>query len=115
MPRPEVFLGVCSASHAMQTVQIMTGFEPVVRDPKQDWVVVDVNSTTACALTSVKMLVATAHMEAGVRSRDRTMSEEINRLVLDHVCDFLLTPSYYADDNLRQEGIAEEKSCALAT
>ena len=111
MPRPDVYLGVGSASHAVQTAQIMTGFEPVVRDWKPDWVVVvgDVNSTMACALTSVKMLVPTAHVEAGLRSRDRTMPEEINRLVTDHVCDLLLTPSYDADDNLRREGIDAEK------
>ena len=109
MPKPDVYLGVGSASHAVQTANVMTGFETVVRDHTPDWVVVvgDVNSTMACALTSVKMLVRTAHVEAGLRSNDRTMPEEINRIVTDHVCDLLLTPSPDADENLRAEGIPE--------
>ncbi|HEV3469041.1 MAG TPA: UDP-N-acetylglucosamine 2-epimerase (non-hydrolyzing) [Pyrinomonadaceae bacterium] len=107
MPRPDVHLGVGSGSHARQTAAVMERFEPVVLEEKPDWVVVvgDVNSTLACALVCAKLLVRVAHVEAGLRSRDRTMPEEINRLVTDQLSDLLLTPSADADRNLLAEGI----------
>ena len=107
LPEPDVYLGVGSASHAAQTAAVMQRFEPVVLALKPDWVVVvgDVNSTLACALVCAKLGVRVAHVEAGLRSRDRTMPEEINRLLTDQVADLLLTPSADADQNLRAEGI----------
>jgi UDP-N-acetylglucosamine 2-epimerase (non-hydrolysing) len=106
-----MYLGVGSASHAAQTAAIMQRFEPVVLKEKPDWVVVvgDVNSTLACALVCAKRSVKVAHVEAGLRSRDRTMPEEINRLLTDQISDLLLTPSADADDNLLAEGIAPER------
>ena len=111
MPEPEVYLGVGSASHAAQTAAIMRAFEPVVIKQKPDWVLVvgDVNSTLACALVCAKLGIKVAHVEAGLRSRDRTMPEEINRLLTDQIADLLLTPSQDADANLRAEGIPEER------
>lgn len=111
MPTPDHFLNVGSGSHAEQTARIMIAFEPVVRDWRPDWVVVvgDVNSTVACALVCAKLGVRVAHVEAGLRSRDRTMPEEINRLVTDQLADLLLTPSTDADANLRNEGVDEAK------
>jgi len=111
MPEPEVYLGVGSASHAAQTAAIMRAFEPVVMKEKPDWVLVvgDVNSTLACALVCAKLGIKVAHVEAGLRSRDRTMPEEINRLLTDQIADLLLTPSPDADANLRAEGIPEER------
>jgi UDP-N-acetylglucosamine 2-epimerase (non-hydrolysing) len=111
MPEPDVYLGVGSGSHAQQTSSIMQAFEPVVVKEQPDWVVVvgDVNSTLACALVSVKLGVKVAHVEAGLRSRDRTMPEEINRLLTDQIADLLLTPSRDADQNLVAEGIPAER------
>ena len=107
LPRPDVDLNVGSAPHAEQTARVMTAFEPVVADRRPDWVVVagDVNSTMACALVCAKLHVPVAHLEAGLRSFDRTMPEEINRVVTDHVADLLLTPSADADENLLREGV----------
>jgi UDP-N-acetylglucosamine 2-epimerase (non-hydrolysing) len=107
LPPPDMDLGVGSSSHAAQTAAIMQAFEPVVLTRKPDWVVVvgDVNSTIACALVAVKLGVKVAHVEAGLRSRDRSMPEEINRLLTDQIADLLLTPSRDADANLRAEGI----------
>src|SRR6266481_3769558 len=111
LPQPDVYLGVGSASHAAQTAAIMERFEPVVIKEKPDWVMVvgDVNSTLACALVCVKLGIKVAHVEAGLRSRDRSMPEEINRLLTDQIADLLLTPSQDADANLRAEGIPEER------
>ena len=111
IPEPDHHLEVGSASHAVQTARIMTAFEPVILEEKPDWVVVvgDVNSTIACALVAVKLGVKVAHVEAGLRSRDRTMPEEINRLLTDSISDLLLTTSQDADENLRREGIPDEK------
>jgi UDP-N-acetylglucosamine 2-epimerase (non-hydrolysing) len=111
MPQPDVYLGVGSASHAAQTAAVMERFEPVVLQEKPDWVLVvgDVNSTLACALVCVKLGVKVAHVEAGLRSRDRTMPEEINRLLTDQIADLLFTPSADADENLRAEGIPEDR------
>src|SRR6188474_325901 len=111
LPQPDIHLGVGSGSHAAQTAAIMERFEPVVLEEKPDWVLVvgDVNSTIACALVCVKLGVKVAHVEAGLRSRDRTMPEEINRLLTDQIADLLFTPSRDADANLRAEGITEER------
>ena len=111
MPEPEIHLGVGSASHAVQTAAVMKAFEPVVEKEKPDWVIVvgDVNSTLACALVCVKLGVKVAHVEAGLRSRDRTMPEEINRLLTDQIADILFTPSSDADANLIAEGISPER------
>lgn len=111
MPKPDIHLGVGSASHAVQTARIMTEFEPVVLAEIPDWVVVvgDVNSTIACALVCAKLGVKIAHVEAGLRSRDRSMPEEINRILTDSISDLLFTTSQDADENLKQEGIPAEK------
>ena len=107
LPEPDVYLGVGSASHAQQTAAVMQLFEPVVLQERPDWVLVvgDVNSTLACALVCSKLGVRVAHVEAGLRSRDRSMPEEINRLLTDQLSDLLLTPSADADRNLIAEGI----------
>lgn len=111
IPRPDINLEVGSASHAEQTARIMLAFEKVLIDHQPDWVVVvgDVNSTMAASLVAAKMLVKVAHIEAGLRSRDRTMPEEINRLVTDALADLLLTPSRDGDENLLREGLAPAK------
>jgi UDP-N-acetylglucosamine 2-epimerase (non-hydrolysing) len=111
LPEPDVYLGVGSSSHAQQTAAVMQSFEPVVLREQPDWVLVvgDVNSTLACALVCSKLGIRVAHVEAGLRSRDRTMPEEINRLLTDQISDLLLTPSEDADANLRAEGIPQER------
>lgn len=111
MPTPDEFLNVGSGTHAAQTATVMTAFEPVLAKHRPDWVLVvgDVNSTLACALVCAKMGVRVAHVEAGLRSRDRTMPEEINRLVTDQISDLLLTPSRDANENLIHEGIEPGK------
>ena len=111
LPHPDVHLGVGSGSHAQQTAAVMQRFEPVLLDERPDWVLVvgDVNSTLACALVCAKLGVRVAHVEAGLRSRDRTMPEEINRLLTDQISDLLLTPSADADRNLLAEGITPER------
>lgn len=111
LPQPDVYLGVGSASHAAQTAAVMERFEPVVIREKPDWVMVvgDVNSTLACALVCAKLGIKVAHVEAGLRSRDRTMPEEINRLLTDQIADLLFTPSEDAGENLRAEGIPAER------
>ncbi|MFY9609412.1 MAG: UDP-N-acetylglucosamine 2-epimerase (non-hydrolyzing) [Blastocatellia bacterium] len=111
IPRPDVNLGVGSSSHAEQTARMMLALEPVLQDFKPDWVVVvgDVNSTMAATIVASKLLVRVAHVEAGLRSRDRTMPEEINRVVTDALADLLLTPSRDAGENLLREGLSPEK------
>jgi UDP-N-acetylglucosamine 2-epimerase (non-hydrolysing) len=111
LPPPDVYLGVGSGSHAAQTAAVIQTFEPVVLKEKPDWVVVvgDVNSTLACALVCAKLNIKVAHVEAGLRSRDRSMPEEINRLLTDQIADLLLTPSKDADTNLRAEGIPQAR------
>jgi UDP-N-acetylglucosamine 2-epimerase (non-hydrolysing) len=108
---PDVNLAVGSGTHARQTAEIMTRFEPVLLDRKPDLVLVygDVNSTVACALVSAKLGVRVGHVEAGLRSFDRSMPEEINRLITDQLADLLFTPSEDGDFNLKNEGIAAEK------
>jgi len=111
LPPPDLNLEVGSGSHAWQTAQVMERFEPVLLDFKPDWVVVpgDVNSTLACALVASKLGTKVAHVEAGLRSFDRTMPEEINRVLTDQLADLLLTPSRDADENLLREGVSPEK------
>lgn len=111
MPRPDVYLGVGSGSHAAQTARVMLDFEPVLIEERPDLVVVvgDVNSTLACALVAVKMGIRVAHVEAGLRSFDRAMPEEINRILTDALCDLLLIPSLDGRENLLREGIPEER------
>ncbi len=108
---PDENLEVGSGTHAVQTARVMTAFEPVLERYAPDLVVVvgDVNSTLACALVAAKRNVPVAHVEAGLRSRDRAMPEEINRIVTDQLADLLLTPSRDADVNLRAEGIPAER------
>jgi UDP-N-acetylglucosamine 2-epimerase (non-hydrolysing) len=111
MPPPDVNLNVGSASQAQQTAAIMAAFEPVLLEQQADLVLVvgDVNSTIACALVAAKLNVKVAHVEAGLRSFDRTMPEEVNRVLTDQISDLLFTTEPSAADNLRAEGIAAEK------
>jgi UDP-N-acetylglucosamine 2-epimerase (non-hydrolysing) len=111
IPEPDVNLEVGSGSHAHQTAEIMRRFEPVVLDTKPDLVLVygDVNSTVAAALVCSKLLVQVGHVEAGLRSFDRTMPEEINRIVTDRLADLLFTPSEDGDSNLQNEGVPADK------
>ncbi len=107
MPQPDCNLEVGSGSHAQQTAAILSAFEPVVLERKPDLVLVygDVNSTVAAALVCAKLGVRVGHVEAGLRSRDRTMPEEINRLLTDQLSDLLFTPSADGDENLLREGV----------
>jgi UDP-N-acetylglucosamine 2-epimerase (non-hydrolysing) len=111
IPAPDINLAVGSGSHAAQTADIMTRFERVVLDQRPDVVLVygDVNSTVATALVCAKLGITLGHVEAGLRSFDRTMPEEINRLVTDQLADFLFTPSEDGDVNLLREGIDDRK------
>lgn len=111
LPEPNIYLGVGSGTHAEQTGKIMIGFEKVLFQEKPDLVIVvgDVNSTLAAALTAAKLCIPLAHVEAGLRCYDRTMPEEINRLLTDAVANYLFTPSIDADENLMKEGIADDK------
>ena len=111
MPKPDIDLGVGSGSHAEQTARIMVEFEKVCLSEKPDLVIVvgDVNSTMACTITAKKLGIKVAHVEAGLRSRDMSMPEEINRLCTDVLCDYLFTTDRLADENLRTEGVPAEK------
>ena len=111
IPEPNVHLGVGSGSHAVQTAKIMIEFEKVVLEHQPDLVLVvgDVNSTLACALVAAKLHIPVAHVEAGIRSFDRSMPEEINRIVTDTISDYLFPPSEFGRENLLREGISEEK------
>jgi UDP-N-acetylglucosamine 2-epimerase (non-hydrolysing) len=111
LPDPDVNLGVGSGSHAQQTAAIITGFERVMLEYKPDMVVVygDVNSTLAAVVVASKLGVPVSHVEAGLRSFDRTMPEEINRLVTDQLSDLLFTPSLDGNENLAREGVSSEK------
>jgi len=111
LPKPDHHLGVGSGSHAVQTAKVMIAYDQLCLEHRPDWVVVvgDVNSTLACALVAAKLCIPVAHLEAGLRSRDRTMPEEINRIATDAVADLLWTPSPDGDENLRAEGIPEHK------
>ena len=107
LPQPHVYLGIGSASHAVQTAKIMVEFERVVQDEKPDLVVVvgDVNSTVACSLVCAKIRTPVAHIEAGLRSFDRTMPEEINRIMTDAIADYLFVSEPSGVENLRNEGV----------
>lgn len=111
MPEPDFNLGVGSESHAVQTAQIMMRFEEVVLSERPDLVLVygDVNSTVAAALVCTKLGIRLGHVEAGLRSFDRTMPEEINRLLTDQIADMLFTPSVDGNENLAREGVSSEK------
>ena len=111
IPSPDINLEAGSASHAAQTAEIMKRFEPVVLDFKPDYVLVvgDVNSTIACGMVAVKLATKLIHVEAGLRSFDRTMPEEINRLLTDAISDLLFVTEQSAVDNLRNEGIDSDK------
>jgi UDP-N-acetylglucosamine 2-epimerase (non-hydrolysing) len=111
IPEPDINLEVGSGSHAEQTARIMMAFEPACLEHRPDWVIVvgDVNSTLASALTAKKLGIRVAHVEAGLRSRDMSMPEEINRLCTDAISDLLFTTETSADENLRSEGVASEK------
>lgn len=111
LPAPKYYLGVGSGTHAEQTGAVMTAYEKICLNHNPDWTVVvgDVNSTLACALVAAKLCIPLAHLEAGLRSGDRTMPEEINRIVTDRLANLLWTPSIDGNDNLKAEGIAEER------
>lgn len=111
LPQPDIYLGVGSGSHAEQTARVMMAFEQVLLEHKPDLVIVvgDVNSTLACSVTAAKLHVPVAHVEAGLRSFDRDMPEEINRLVTDVLSDYLFVTEDAGLRNLRNEGIPDEK------
>src|SRR5688572_24918053 len=111
LPDPHFHLEVGSGSHAEQTGNVMIEYEKIALAEKPDWIIVvgDVNSTAACAMVGAKLCVPVVHLEAGLRSRDRRMPEEINRLVTDSIADVLWTPSPDADQNLIAEGVAPER------
>jgi UDP-N-acetylglucosamine 2-epimerase (non-hydrolysing) len=111
MPVPDIFLGVGSGSHAEQAAKVMVGFEKVCLEERPDLVVVagDVNSTMACAIDCAKLRIPCAHVEAGLRSFDMEMPEEVNRIITDRLCDILLTPSADGDENLRREGTPNDR------
>jgi UDP-N-acetylglucosamine 2-epimerase (non-hydrolysing) len=113
LPRPDLNLEVGSGSHAVQTAEVMRRFEPALDEHKPSCVLVvgDVNSTLACTLVAVKKSVPVAHVEAGLRSYDRKMPEEINRVLTDQVADRLYTTERSAADNLLREGVAAERIC----
>ena len=111
MPEPDVYLGIGSGSHAQQTARIMMAFEEVLEDIAPDLVLVvgDVNSTVACTLVATKLHIPVAHVEAGLRSGDRRMPEEINRVITDSISDLLFVTEESGVENLRSEGVADEK------
>ena len=111
MPKPDIDLEVGSGSHANQTARIMVEFEKVCLRETPDLVIVvgDVNSTMACTITAKKLGIKVAHVEAGLRSRDMSMPEEINRLCTDVLCDYLFTTDHFANENLLAEGVAPDK------
>ena len=110
MPTPTVFLGIGSGSHAEQTAKVMIAFEQTCLELKPDLVIVvgDVNSTIACALVAVKMGIKTAHVEAGLRSYDRSMPEEINRIATDAICDYWFTTEESGNRILKESGFPEK-------
>jgi UDP-N-acetylglucosamine 2-epimerase (non-hydrolysing) len=111
VPAPDFHMGVGSGSHAEQTGNVMIAYEKICLEHRPDWIVVvgDVNPTAACAMVGAKLWIPVVHLEAGLRSGDRRMPEEINRLVTDSIADVLWTPSPDADENLMAEGVASEK------
>jgi UDP-N-acetylglucosamine 2-epimerase (non-hydrolysing) len=115
LPAPHVNLEVGSGSHAQQTAGVIVAYEQLAIGSRPDWCVVvgDVNSTVACTLAATKLGIPVAHLEAGLRSRDRAMPEELNRLATDVLADLLWTPSTDADENLRTEGIPAARICRV--
>lgn len=111
IPNPDINLEIGSGTHAEQVGRTMIAFEKVLKEEKPDWVVVlgDVNATCACSITAKKEHIKCAHIEAGLRSRDMDMPEEINRLVTDRLSDLLLTPDRLSNANLKSEGVPDEK------
>jgi UDP-N-acetylglucosamine 2-epimerase (non-hydrolysing) len=111
VPEPDFHLGIGSGTHAEQTGNVMIAYEKICLEHRPDWIVVvgDVNPTAACAMVGTKLWIPVIHLEAGLRSGDRRMPEEINRLVTDAIADVLWTPSPDADENLLAEGVAEDK------
>src|SRR6186713_1548779 len=111
LPQPDFDLGIGSGSHAVQTAGIMIEFEKVLQQEKPDLIIVvgDVNSTIACSLVAKKMNIAVAHVEAGLRSFDKTMPEEINRILTDSISDFLFVTEQSGINNLKKEGVDESK------
>lgn len=111
LPEPHIHLGVGSGTHAQQTGNVMIEYEKVLMEQKPDLVVVagDVNSTVAASLAAVKLGIKVAHLEAGLRSFDRTMPEEINRIVTDSIADILWTPSLDGNENLENSGVSFDK------
>ena len=111
LPKPHFHLEVGSGTHAEQTGGVMIAYEKVATRERPDWIVVvgDVNSTAACAMVGTKLWIPVVHLEAGLRSGDRRMPEEINRLVTDSICDVYWTPSPDADEHLAREGVPEAK------
>ena len=111
LPEPDVYLGIGSGSHAVQTAKVMVEFEQVLLRERPDLVIVvgDVNSTVACSLVAVKLGIRVAHVEAGLRSFDRTMPEEINRIVTDSISDYLFVSEPSGVENLKREGVSDAK------
>jgi len=111
LPKPDFHLGVGSGGHGETTGRVMVEYERVVLEHRPDWVVVvgDVNPTAACSMVAIKLGIPVAHLEAGLRSRDRSMPEEVNRIVTDAIADVLWTPSPDADANLAAEGVPAER------
>jgi UDP-N-acetylglucosamine 2-epimerase (non-hydrolysing) len=115
LPEPDFHLGIGSGSHAEQTAGVMVAYEKLCMSSRPTWTIVvgDVNSTMACTIAACKIGVSVAHLEAGLRSGDRGMPEELNRIVTDALVDLLWTPSPDADENLRREGVAENRICRV--
>jgi UDP-N-acetylglucosamine 2-epimerase (non-hydrolysing) len=111
VPEPDFHMGIGSGTHAEQTGNVMIAYEKICLEHRPDWIVVvgDVNPTAACAMVGAKLWIPVIHLEAGLRSGDRKMPEEINRLVTDAIADVLWTPSTDADENLLSEGVARER------
>jgi len=111
LPVPDHHLEIGSGSHAQQTGSVMIAYEKICESDRPDWIIVvgDVNPTAACAIVGTKLWIPVVHLEAGLRSRDRSMPEEINRLVTDAIADVLWTPSADADENLAAEGVEKDR------
>lgn len=111
LPEPDIYLGIGSGTHATQTAKVMIEFEKICNELNPSIVVVvgDVNSTVACSIVCAKLLIKCAHVESGLRSNDREMPEEINRIITDSISDILLTPSSDGNVNLEKEGVSKDR------
>lgn len=111
LPQPDIYLGIGSGTHSQHYARVLAAFEAVLNEHRPDWLIVvgDVNSTVACALCAAQLGVRVAHVEAGLRSFDRTMPEEINRVVTDHLANVLFTTEESGNENLLKEGISPEQ------